>query len=96
MELFKKSLKKEFEIKPSDDKFRVIEIKEFNSSLDPYWKEILQKYPIILNKNSEYLKYEKEKWIDSIVSFAKYRGIQVKTDYTEAFHIMKFLLNDTK
>lgn len=41
---------------------------------------------------TEYNKYNGERWIDSIVSLAKYRGIQVDVDYAEAFHVMKFLL----
>ncbi len=40
---------------------------------------------------TEYEKYTGEKWIESITSLAKYRGIQVDVDYAEAFHVMKYL-----
>ena len=41
---------------------------------------------------TEYEKYGGEKWIDSIISLAKYRGIQVDKDYAEAFYVMKYLI----
>lgn len=41
---------------------------------------------------TEYKKYGGEKWIDSIMSLAKYRGIQVDKDYAEAFYVMKYLI----
>lgn len=42
---------------------------------------------------TEYEKYGGEKWINSIISMAKYRGIQVDVDYAEAFFVMKYLIN---
>ena len=41
---------------------------------------------------TEYEKYNGEMWLDSIISMAKYRGLQVHIDYAEAFHLMKYLL----
>jgi len=41
---------------------------------------------------TEFEKYGGEKWIESFVSLAKYRGMQVNTEYAEAFFVMKFLL----
>lgn len=41
---------------------------------------------------TEYVKFDGEKWIDSIISLAKYRGIQVDSDYAEAFYVMKYLM----
>ena len=41
---------------------------------------------------TEYVKYGGEKWISSIISLAKYRGIQVDTNYAEAFFVMKYFL----
>ena len=41
---------------------------------------------------TEYEKYGGEKWLDSIISLAQYRGIQVNTRYAEAFYVMKYLL----
>ncbi len=41
---------------------------------------------------TEYAKFREEKWIDSVKSLAKYRGIQVDTDYAEAFYVMKYFL----
>jgi len=41
---------------------------------------------------TEFDKFEGEKWINSIISLAKYRGIQVGTDYAEAFYAMKYFL----
>jgi len=40
----------------------------------------------------EYDKYGKEKWIESNVSLAKFRGMQVETEYAEAFYVMRYLL----
>jgi LmbE family N-acetylglucosaminyl deacetylase len=40
----------------------------------------------------EYNKYGKEKWIESNVSLAKFRGMQVETDYAEAFYVMRYVL----
>ncbi len=42
---------------------------------------------------TEYNKFSGEKWINSIISLAKYRGIQVDTNYAEAFYVMKYLLD---
>jgi len=42
---------------------------------------------------AEYDKFGGETWIDSIISLAKYRGIQVEKAYAEAFYVMKFLLD---
>ena len=41
---------------------------------------------------TEFDKYGGEKWIESLVSLAQYRGIQVNTKYAEAFFVMKYLL----
>jgi len=41
---------------------------------------------------TEYAKFGEEKWINSVKSLAKYRGIQVDTDYAEAFYVMKYFL----
>ena len=41
---------------------------------------------------TEYNKYGKEDWIESIKGQARYRGRQVGTHYAEAFYLMKFLL----
>ncbi|MHA1326901.1 MAG: PIG-L deacetylase family protein [Promethearchaeota archaeon] len=41
---------------------------------------------------TEYFKFDGEKWINSIITLAKYRGIQVKCEYAEAFYVMKYLL----
>ena len=41
---------------------------------------------------TEYIKFNGEKWIDSVISLAKYRGIQVYSEYAEAFHLMRYLL----
>lgn len=41
---------------------------------------------------AEYDKFGGEKWIDSVTSLAKYRGIQVNIDYAEAFYVMRYLL----
>lgn len=41
---------------------------------------------------TEYDKYGGEKWTESIISLAKYRGIQVEKDYAEAFYVMKYLV----
>lgn len=41
---------------------------------------------------TEYDKFGGEKLIDSIISQAKYRGIQVNVEYAEAFYLMKYLL----
>ena len=41
----------------------------------------------------EYHKYGEEKWIESNVSLAKYRGMQVEKDYAEAFYVMRYLLD---
>ena len=42
---------------------------------------------------AEYDKFGGENWIDSIISLAKYRGIQVEKNYAEAFYVMKYLLD---
>lgn len=42
--------------------------------------------------NTEYVKFGEEKWIESVRSLAKYRGIQVDIDYAEAFYVMKYFL----
>ncbi|MHA1337357.1 MAG: PIG-L deacetylase family protein [Promethearchaeota archaeon] len=41
---------------------------------------------------TEYIKFDGEKWIDSIITLARYRGFQVDCNYAEAFYIMKYLL----
>ena len=41
---------------------------------------------------AEYNKYGKEKWIESNVSLAKFRGMQVETEYAEAFYVMRYVL----
>ncbi len=41
---------------------------------------------------TEYNKYGKEKWIESNVSLAKFRGMQVETEYAEAFYVMRYVL----
>lgn len=41
---------------------------------------------------TEYNKFGGENWINSIVSLAKYRGIQVEIEYAEEFYLMKYLL----
>ncbi len=38
---------------------------------------------------TEYDKFGKEQWIDSVKSLANYRGLQVRVKYAEAFNIMK-------
>lgn len=40
----------------------------------------------------EYNKYGQEKWIESNVSLARFRGMQVETEYAEAFYVMRYLL----
>ena len=55
-------------------------------------KYIEKKNKALRFHRTEYDKYTGEKWIDSIASLAKYRGIQVDVDYAEAFHVMKYLL----
>lgn len=55
-------------------------------------KYINKKIEALRLHKSEYEKYGGEKWIDSINSLAKYRGIQVNTDYAEAFYVMRYLL----
>lgn len=40
----------------------------------------------------EYNKYGQEKWIESNVSLAKFRGMQVETEYAEAFYVMRYVL----
>lgn len=42
---------------------------------------------------TEYEKYNGEKWLESIISLAKYRGLQVNKDIAEAFYVMKYLLS---
>ncbi|MEE9379442.1 MAG: PIG-L deacetylase family protein [Candidatus Lokiarchaeia archaeon] len=42
---------------------------------------------------TEYEKYGGEKLINSIISLAKYRGIQVDVDYAEALYVMKYFIN---
>ena len=53
---------------------------------------IEQKCESLRLHKTEYEKYGQEKWIESIKSLAKYRGIQVDTNYAEAFYVMKYLL----
>lgn len=55
-------------------------------------KYINKKSKVIRLHKTEYQKYDEEQWIDSIISLAKYRGMQVNTKYAEAFYLMKFLL----
>lgn len=40
----------------------------------------------------EYNKYGQEKWIESNVSLAKFRGMQVEAEYAEAFYVMRYVL----
>ena len=40
----------------------------------------------------EYNRYGEGKWMESHVSLAKFRGIQVDTDYAEAYYVMRYLL----
>lgn len=42
---------------------------------------------------TEYRKYDEEQWIESNISLARYRGMQVGTKYAEAFYLMKYLLD---
>ena len=55
-------------------------------------KYIKKKIESLRFHKTEYDKYGGEKWIDSIMSLAKYRGIQVDKDYAEAFYVMKYLI----
>lgn len=55
-------------------------------------KYIKKKIDSLRFHKTEYEKYGGEKWIDSIMSLAKYRGIQVDKDYAEAFYVMKYLI----
>ena len=56
-------------------------------------KHIDKKKEALRLHKAEYNKFGGEKWIDSIISLAKYRGIQVEKDYAEAFYVMKYLLS---
>lgn len=55
-------------------------------------KHIEKKKEALRLHKPEYNKYGKEKWIESNVSLAKFRGMQVETEYAEAFYVMKYLL----
>ena len=55
-------------------------------------KYIEKKKETLQTHKTEYEKYGKEKWIESNVSLAKFRGIQVGILYAEAFHVMRYLL----
>jgi LmbE family N-acetylglucosaminyl deacetylase len=55
-------------------------------------KHVDKKTEALRLHKAEYEKFGGEKWIDSIISLAKYRGIQVERDYAEAFYVMKFLM----
>ena len=55
-------------------------------------KYITKKIEALRFHRSEYEKFDGERWIDSIMSLAKYRGIQVDSDYAEAFYVMKSLM----
>ena len=55
-------------------------------------KYIEKKKEALRLHKTEYNKYGKEKWIESNVGLAKFRGMQVETEYAEAFYIMKYLL----
>lgn len=55
-------------------------------------KFIRKKIKALRFHTTEYNKFDGEKWLDSITSLAKYRGIQVETDYAEAFYVMKYFL----
>ncbi|MFW9987573.1 MAG: PIG-L deacetylase family protein [Candidatus Odinarchaeota archaeon] len=41
---------------------------------------------------TEYKKFGEEMWIDSIITLAKYRGMQVNAKYAEAFYVLKYCL----
>ncbi len=56
-------------------------------------KHIDKKKQALRLHKAEYEKFGGEKWIDSIISLAKYRGIQVEKDYAEAFYVMKYLMS---
>ena len=56
-------------------------------------KYIEKKKEALRMHEPEYNKYGKEKWIESNVSLAKYRGMQVETAYAEAFYVMRYLLD---
>ncbi|MHA1696607.1 MAG: PIG-L deacetylase family protein [Candidatus Helarchaeota archaeon] len=55
-------------------------------------KYIERKTKALRLHTTEYNKFDGERWIDSIISLAKYRGIQVSTEYAEAFYVMRYLL----
>ena len=55
-------------------------------------KFIEKKIEALRFHETEYSKFDGEKWIDSIMSLAKYRGIQVDSDYAEAFYVMKYFI----
>ena len=55
-------------------------------------KYIDKKMKSLRYHTTEFEKYGGEKWIESFVSLAKYRGMQVNTKYAEAFYVMKYLL----
>ena len=53
---------------------------------------INQKVETLWYHTTEYEKYNGEMWLDSLLSMAKYRGLQLHIKYAEAFHLMKYLL----
>lgn len=55
-------------------------------------KYIEKKIESLRIHKTEYDKFGGEKWTESIISLAKYRGIQVEKDYAEAFYVMKYLV----
>jgi len=55
-------------------------------------KFIKKKNEALRRHQTEYSKYDGEKWIESIISLAKFRGIQVGAIYAEAFYVMRYLL----
>ncbi len=55
-------------------------------------KYIERKTKALRLHETEYKKFDEERWIDGIISLAKYRGIQVSTEYAEAFYMMRYLL----
>jgi LmbE family N-acetylglucosaminyl deacetylase len=55
-------------------------------------KYIEKKKQSLRMHKSEYNKYGQEKWIESNVSLARFRGMQVETEYAEAFYVMRYLL----
>ena len=55
-------------------------------------KYIDKKMKSLRYHKTEFEKFGGEQWIESFVSLAKYRGMQVNTQYAEAFYVVKYLL----